>query len=205
MRAAGCTPVEIMATRPRDVLRTLPDDPHLWELAAGAMADGGHPANIIAAHLVAHAPSADAFAAGLTAVTEPTDALAVAASSHAHPDQLAATSEALGLSPTDTALALGGIADDVTVLDTLVRRCDGDRDAAASVAADTGLSETAITSWAQPAALATVTPIRSSLDLDTNALLAALPPPGPSREHSAVAQLDALTHGIEPTSLETAP
>ena len=29
MRSAGCTPVEIIATRPRDVLRSLPDDPHL--------------------------------------------------------------------------------------------------------------------------------------------------------------------------------
>lgn len=205
MRAAGCTPVDIMATRPRDVLRTLPDDPHLWELAAGAMADGGHSTTTIAAHLVAHAPTPDAFAAGLVAVTEPAETLTVAASNHAHPDQLAVASEALGLSPADTATALAGIAADDTVLDTLVRRCDGDRDAVTAIAGDAGISETAIASWARPAALATVTPIRSSLDLDTSALLDALPPPGPSREHDPVTQLEALTAGIEPANLEPTP
>lgn len=75
MRDAGCTATEIMATRPREILRALPEDPHLWELAAGTMAAAGHGPNIVAGHLVAHAPTLDAFAAGIAAGIDDRDTI----------------------------------------------------------------------------------------------------------------------------------
>lgn len=205
MRTAGCTAAEIMAVRTRDVLRTLPDDPHVWSLAAGAMADGGHSFSTIVSHLVAHAPTPDAFAAGIATVADGPDALVAVAAQRAQPDQLAAASEVLSLSPADTAQLLVGVADDRTVLDTLTVRCDGDRVQAADLADGAGMAETAIDAWRNPTPVATVTPIRAGLDLDTSALLDALPTPGPSRETDPLAPLDALVGGIEPSTMEPAP
>jgi len=205
MREAGCTPVEIMAARPRDVLRTLPEDPHLWVLAAGTMAVAGHPTSTVVRHLVAHAPSPDAFAAGLSAVADADDGLAIAAREHAHPDQLAAASEVYGLSPTDTGALLAGVAPAGVVLDTLTARCGGDTATTTRIATDTGISQADIDNWTQPAAPASVTAIRVGVDADTASLLASLPPPGPATENDPVRLLDALEPGIEPTVLEPAP
>lgn len=66
MRSAGCSVDEILNIRPKDILRALPDDPRTWELAAGTMAQTT-PLPRVVSHLVAHAPSAQAFAAGLAA------------------------------------------------------------------------------------------------------------------------------------------
>lgn len=202
MREAGCTPVEIMAARPRDVLRSLPAEPHLWELAAGTMATAGHSTSVVARHLVAHAPTPDAFAAGLAVVADPADGLAVAARSNAHPDQLAAASEVYGLSPADTATALAGITSPDALLDTLRVRCDGDIGAAAAIATSAGVTQPDIDAWLHPTPPSPVSPIRSGIDLDTVALLAALPPPGPAFETDPIHLLDTLTTGIEPTTLE---
>ena len=205
MREAGCTPVEIMAARPRDVLRTLPDDPHLWELAAGTMAVAGHPTTTVVRHLVAHAPTPDTFAAGLVAVADADDGLAIAAREHAHPDQLAAASEVYGLSPADTGALLAGGTPAGVVLDTLTARCGGDTATAARIATDTGIGQADIDSWAQPTAPPAVTAIRTVVDADTASLLASLPPPGPATETDPVRLLDTLEPGIEPTILEPAP
>ncbi|MGH9228319.1 MAG: hypothetical protein ACRD07_06215 [Acidimicrobiales bacterium] len=204
MRDAGCNAVEIMASRPRDVLRTLPDDPHLWELAAGTMATAGHPTSAIARHLVAHAPTVDAFAAGLTVIAEPPDGLAVAARCQAQADQLAAASEGYGLSPLETASLLTGVTPPSVVLDTVAARCDGDTDSAVAIATQAGLGPTDIDTWRNPTPPATVTPIRTVTEVDTAALLAALPPPGPSVETNPVRLLDTLTARMEP-SLEPTP
>jgi hypothetical protein len=205
MRDGGCTAVEIMAGRPRDVLRTLPDDPQLWELAAGTMATAGHPTSAIARHLVAHAPTVDAFAAGLTVIAEPPDGLAVAARCQAQADQLAAASEGYGLSPLETASLLTGVTPPSVVLDTLTTRCDGDTDSAVAMATQAGLGPTDIDTWRNPAPPATVTPIRTGTEVDTAALLAALPPPGPPVETDPVRLLDTLTAGMEPTLEPTTP
>lgn len=205
MRTAGCTPVEIMAVRPRDVLRTLPDDPRLWELAAGTMGTAGHPTTVIVGHLVAHAPTADAFAAGLLAVTDQSDGLIVAARCHAHADQLAAASEALGHSPADAANMLANVADDRVVLEALALRCDGDRDATVTLARAAGLDAAAVDGCLEPVSIATVTPIRRSVDQDAAALLERLPPPGPPLETDSLTALNTLLAGIEPTTLEPAP
>jgi hypothetical protein len=204
MRTAGCTPTEIMAVRPRDVLRTLPDDPRLWELAAGSMATAGHPTSTIVDHLVAHAPTPNAFTTGLLTVVEPDEALVVAARRHAHPDQLAAVSEAVGLSPADTATALTTKVDDHALLDVLNIRCEGDTISATQIATEAGVERAAVDSWLHPAALTNVTPIRSSIDIDSAALLERLPPAGPATFDDHTRVLDTLMLNVETAGLEPA-
>lgn len=203
MRAAGCTPVEIMAVRPRDVLRTLPDDPRLWELAAGSMATAGHPTSVIVDHLVAHAPTPDAFVTGLLTVVEADDALAVAATRRAHPDQLAAVSEAAGLSPADTATTLAVTAEATVVLDVVALRCGGDRKAAAGIATDTGIAAGTVASWLEPAA-SNVIALRGGVDIDMSALMERLPAAGAVVSDDPIRSLDTLSLTIDPTGLEPA-
>ncbi|MFP5325943.1 MAG: hypothetical protein ACLGHT_00500, partial [Acidimicrobiia bacterium] len=201
MRDAGCTPTEVMAARPRDILRALPDHPHLWELAAGTMAGAGHRPHVVAAHLVAHAPTLDAFAAALSVgIDDPDAGLASAARAGATGNQLAAASEAYGLTPAQAAAALhdAGVVTDV-VLDTLDARCDHDTDTVTTIAGDLGITGEAISVWQHPSPVASIT---STGDRDdAAALLAVLPPPGPSVETDPVRLLDDLP-GIEPSILE---
>ncbi len=204
MRTAGCTPTEIMTVRPRDVLRTLPDDPRLWELAAGSMATAGHPSSTIVDHLVAHAPTPSTFTTGLLTIVEPDEALAAATRRHAHPDHLAAVSEAVGLSPADTATALATKVDDHVLLDVLNIRCDGDTSSATQLATAAGIEHAAVDSWLHPAALTNVSPIRSSIDFDSAALLDRVPPAGPATFDGPIRSLDALMLNVEPAGLEPA-
>ena len=205
MRAAGCSPVEIMASRPREVLRTLPDDPHLWELAAGTMATAGHSPSVVVSHLVAHAPTSDAFAAGITtAIDDPTAGIAIAVSNRAHADQLAAISEAYGLSPAECATILvdHGCTDGV-VLDALVIRCDGSVDSATDLAIRAGIETSAIDAWLDPVVPAPA-PIHrwGGLDLgDAEELLAVLPPPSTAADRGLlVAELGSVeAPTLEPT------
>ena len=203
MRDAGCTATEIMATRPRDILRALPEDPHLWELAAGTMA-AGHGPNIIAGHLVAHAPTLDAFAAGIAAgIDDPTTGLTLAARHGATGDQLAAASEAYGLSPTETATVLVDAGTQPgLVLDTLDARCDHDTDTALTIAGGAGIDHAAIEAWRHPTPIAPIASISTAVGADNAAaLLAVLPPPGPSVELDPTRLLDTLT-GVESPHLE---
>ncbi|MGQ0433076.1 MAG: hypothetical protein ACT452_11800 [Microthrixaceae bacterium] len=201
MRDAGCTPVEIMAARPRDILRALPEDPHLWELAAGTMAGAGHRPHAIAAHLVAHAPTLDAFAAGITVGIDNADlGLPTAARFGATGDQLAAASEAYGLSPTQAAGAIrsAGLPDEL-ILDMLDARCDHDPDVTEAIATELGISTDSIHAWRHPAPIPAITSIGDGND--AVALLAVLPPPGPSVEVDPIRLLDALPV-LEPSLLE---
>ena len=203
MRDAGCTPTEVMAARPRDILQALPDDPHLWELAAGTMASAGHRPHVVAAHLVTHAPTLEAFAAALPiGIDDPDHGLTTAARVGATGDQLAAASEAYGLTPAQAAAALhdAGITPEV-VLDTLDARCDHDTDTTVVVAQGLGISGETIASWQHPARVAAIASIGDRDD--AAALLAALPAPGPSVETDPIRLLDTLP-GIEPSILEPA-
>ena len=203
MRDAGCTPVEIMAARPRDILRALPEDPQLWELAAGTMATAGHRPQVIAAHLVAHAPTLDAFAAGLTVgIDDPATGLITASRCAATGHQLAAASEAYGLSPAQTASTLhtASAAPEV-VLDAIDARCDHDLNTMAEIATDVGIGADAIDTWLHPAP-STPLPSVGGHD-DAAALLAVLPPPGPSAEIDHVHLLDTVPEP-EPSLLEPA-
>ena len=128
MRAANCDASEILAVRPGPLLAALPTDPETWDLAGGTMTTVGHSAQDVVAHLATHAPNADCFAAGVAAaIDDPTTALRLAARFGIPVEGVVATSERYGLSPLETANALGnsGASTDLTVA-TLLARCDGD-------------------------------------------------------------------------------
>jgi hypothetical protein len=125
LRAAGCSPVEMLAVSPREELRRLDTREHTWELAAPTLLEAGYSLADTVAHLAAHAPTPATFAAGVTAIIDqPVDAFALAAR-HATIEDLSTLSERYGLSPTDTAtaLALAGVAAGAAV-GVLDLRCD---------------------------------------------------------------------------------
>lgn len=183
MREAGCTTREIMASRPRDVLRSLPEDAHLWELAAITMTNAGHDPTTVVSHLVGHAPTPDAFAAGLTAAVEsPVEGLGLASQRQASVEQLAATSLAYGLSPATTGHVLveAGVSTG-DLLDVLKGRGDGDIAAVAATGAAVGIDPAEITVWqtAHQTPVTLTDPPGTLLGpAETQALLASLPPPG---------------------------
>lgn len=164
------------------------------------MTTAGHRPQVIAAHLVAHAPTLDAFAAGLTVgIDDPDTGLSTAARCAATGHQLAAASEAYGLSPAQTANTLhtASAAPEV-VLDAIDARCDHDLDALTEIATDIGMGTDTIDAWLHPAP----TTLPSVGDHDNAAaLLAALPPPGPSAEIDPVHLLDTVPEP-EPSLLE---
>jgi hypothetical protein len=168
------------------------------------MATAGHPTTSIVDHLVAHAPTPEAFTTGLITVVEYDEALTIAASRRAHPDQLAAVSEAAGLSPVDTATALAAKVNDHIVLDVINIRCDGDTEAVATTATGAGIDSSTVQSWLHPPAPGTVTPIRSAIDLDAAALLDRLPAAGATSVDDSIRSLDALMLNIDSAGLEPA-
>ena len=128
MRAAGCSATEILALRPDAVLRTLPPETHLWELAATTMATAGHSPPVIVGHLREHAPTAELFAAALaTAIDDPAIGLGLASRLRAQPGFIAAASERYGLTPAETAGILRAEnAPTSQALAVLGHRCDFD-------------------------------------------------------------------------------
>lgn len=208
MRVAGCTPVEIMAARPREVLRTLPTDPDLWGLAAGTMHTAGHPPATIASHLAAYAATPDAFANGITTIADEDAAAAVtlAARAHAPAEHVAAVAAVYDLSPLDTLVhAAVGPAD--TALDAATIVADGDRTAVEALAPQAGIAPADIDAWRAGPPATTVTPIRGiDHHIDADALLAALPAPTPTTGTNPLDRLDALSaQGVEPPTLEPTP
>ena len=65
LRAAGCTPVEMLAAAPREELRRLDQREHTWELAAPTLVEAGYTIAEAVRHLAAHAPTPETFAAGV--------------------------------------------------------------------------------------------------------------------------------------------
>lgn len=181
MRAGGCSAAEILETRPVEVLPELPADPRVWELAAGSMATAGYWTDEIIDHLAAHAPSSEAFTQGLLIVVDEDEALTSSARRGVGPHLLAAVSEAVGLSPTDTGWALRPICSSHVIIDVLVERCDGDTAAAAEIAGTCNIGASA-------SRVASV----SSFDAEILVLLDRLPPPGASSVDDPIRALDTL-------------
>jgi hypothetical protein len=204
MRAAGCTPAEVMATRPRDVLRTLPTDPEIWAAAALTMVDGGHHTPAIVSHLVAHAPTTDAFAHALSAVAEdPAEGITTAIRYGAQPDHLAAAAEAYSLTPVQAATLLtdAGATAQVTV-ETVHALCDHDLDLTAQVAGPTlNLDPRHVTDLLDTTGAAMPT-IESPDPTDTNSLLAHLPDPEPATDLNSDSLLALLP---QPDALDAQP
>ncbi|MCB0993057.1 MAG: hypothetical protein KDB16_18915, partial [Acidimicrobiales bacterium] len=137
-------------------------------------------------------------------VVEPDEALTIAASRRAHPDQLAAVSEAAGLSPADTATALATRVNDHIVLDVINIRCDGDTESVATTAKGAGIDSSTVQSWLHTPAPGNVTPIRTAIDIDSAALLDRLPPAGATSVDDPIRSLDALMLNIDSAGLEPA-
>ncbi len=188
MRAAGCTAAEIIATRPAETLHELPPDPRAWELAAGSMATVGYSTDEIVDHLVAHAPTPEAFTLALLTVIESADALDIAARHQADSAALAAVSEAVGVSPADTANALRDATSTETMIEVLTTRCDGDTIAAAQLVAACGVDGNVVDNrvWRRPLGTG------STLDAEIAVLLDRLPPAGPSHVDDPIRALDTL-------------
>jgi hypothetical protein len=184
MRSAGCSPAEIMAVRPREVLRALPDDPEIWASAALTMVDGGHPTPVIVSHLVAHAPTTSSFATAVVAVAEdPVEGIAVAVRYGAQADHLAATADAYDLEPPQALAVLtdAGATQQVTV-EALHRLCDHDLDHTTTVTAGAlGLDHHQIADLLDHTG-GPVLPIPAAVTTTASAdsLLDHIPPPEPS-------------------------
>ena len=193
-REAGCTPVEMLAAAPREELRRLDAREHTWTLAGPALLEAGFSMAQAVEHLAAHSPTPACFAAGVTTIVDaPVDAFALA-SRRAEVADLVALSERYGLSPEETAAALGsaGIGG-TSALEVLVTRCDGDPELA------TALVDAHI------AAAPTVADVVRPIDLsDDDSLIAALGPP----DTTTAAGLDwdsldaALQAACEPAGIE---
>jgi hypothetical protein len=127
LRDAGCTPAELLAAHPREVLRSLDARPHTWELAAATLIETGMTAEAAVRQLAAHAPTPDAFAVAVFTIVEDPIAAYAYSARHAQPDDLAALGEQYGLDP-DTAAQL--LADagthPTTAIEALTIACDGD-------------------------------------------------------------------------------
>ena len=110
-----------------------------------------------------------------------------------------------GLSPAETATLLVDAGTQTgLVLDTLDARCDHDTDTALTIADGAGIDQASIQAWLNPDPI----PARAVASIGTGvgagdaaALLAVLPPPGPSVELDSIRLLDTFA-GIEPNRLE---
>jgi hypothetical protein len=134
MREAGCTPAELLATHPRQILGTLDTSPDTWTRAAVTMIEHGYPPVTVARHLTNYAPNPDVFALAMTAIVEdPADGFAYCAR-RSDPDQLARLGQHYGLTPHELAAVLDSAgADPATILDTITLAVDGDTALADSI------------------------------------------------------------------------
>jgi hypothetical protein len=190
LRDAGCTPAEMLASHPREVLRSLDARPHTWELAAATLLESGMPADAAVRQLAAHAPTPDAFALAVQTIVEDPIAAYAYSARHAQADDLAALGERYGLDP-DTAAQL--LADagthPTTAFEALTIACDGDT--------------TVVAALAERHFNQSVTLIAPVIDLTTGAgLRAALPSPAATGIDALSTQLATLvTPNLEPPVL----
>ncbi len=192
LRAGGCTPVELLAAAPREILRRLDSREHTWTLTGPALLDAGYSPAAAVAHLAAHAPTPATFAAAVAAITDDPVAGMALAGRCAAVEDLAALSERYELSPDDTAsvLAAAGVAT-ATAVAVVSVRCDGDLDATCALAADRlGLAPTDTAALLEPDPITPITPavpLRASTEAER--LLDAIGPP----EVGATPGLDAAS------------
>jgi len=135
LRAAGCSPVEMLAASPREELRRLDTREQTWVNVGPTLLEAGYTEAEAVAHLAAHAPTPSTFAAAVEAVVEnPWQALALAVP-RAQPDDLAALTERFEMSPSDTAAVLAAVGAPLSTAVSVVGiRCDDDREATCEIA-----------------------------------------------------------------------
>jgi hypothetical protein len=136
LRAAGCSPVEMLAVAPREELRRLDAREHTWELAAPTLVEAGYTVAEAVRHLAAHAPTPETFAAGVTVLVDsPVEAFSLTGR-HAQVEDLARLSERYGLDPAETAAVVAAACVPVDKAANVIgQRCAGDTDMTAELAA----------------------------------------------------------------------
>jgi hypothetical protein len=148
LREAGCTPAELLAAAPREMLRALDRRESTWVRVGPSLLEAGYSEAEAVAHLAAHAPTAETFAAGVTTIIDdPVTALAYAAR-RAGAEDLAVLTERYGLSPVEAtaAFAAAGVPTGCAV-EAVHLRCDHDIDATFELAVDVlGVSGDLVTS-----------------------------------------------------------
>jgi hypothetical protein len=171
LRAAGCTPVELLAAAPREMLHSLDRRESTWERVGPSLLEAGYSDTEAVAHLAAHAPTPETFAAGVTSIVEdPAVALAYAAR-RASGEDLAALTERYGLTPAEAAIAFAaaGVAS-ARAVDAVHLRCDQDVDATYELALGVlgvgGDIVTAVLAGDVPAAVALSSSRAPELDVD---------------------------------------
>jgi hypothetical protein len=134
LRAAGCSPAEMLAVAPREELRRLDQREHTWELAAPTLIESGYTIAEAVRHLAAHAPTPETFAAGVAVLVDaPVEAFSLAGR-HAQVEDLAALSERYGLDPNETAATVAAACVPVDrAVGVIALRCSGEGDATASL------------------------------------------------------------------------
>ena len=135
LRAAGCTPVELLAAAPRETLRSLDTRESTWQRVGPSLLEAGYNEAQAVAHLAAHAPTPETFAVGVTTIVDdPLTAFAYSAR-RAGAEDLAVLSERYGLAPAEAAavFASAGVALD-RAIEAVHLRCDHDVDATYEIA-----------------------------------------------------------------------
>ena len=190
LRDAGCTPAEMLASHPREVLRSLDARPHTWELAAATLLESGMPVDGAVRQLAAHAPTPEAFAVAVHTIVEDPIAAYAYSARHAQADDLAALGERYGLDPDTAAQLLADAgAHPSTAVEALTIACSGDT---ATVDALTERHFNQLSTLTAPA-----------IDLTTGAgLRAALPSPIATGADDLAAQLaNLVAPALEPPVL----
>ena len=175
MRAAGCSPAEILAVAPREELRRLDTREQTWMLAGPSLLEAGYSIAAAVTHLVAHAPTPETFAAGVSAIVDrAVDAFALGKA--ARSEDLAALSERYELSPAETASTMFASGVEASkAFEVLTTRCDGDLDAALEIATVAYIDAASVVG-----VKARAVPTSSERLLDNAALREAIGKPDPS-------------------------
>jgi hypothetical protein len=127
LQSAGCSPAELLASYPREVLRSLDARPHTWETAATTMIESGTSMAGVIRHLAAHAPTPESFATGVATICDRPEIAFAHSARHAQPDDLAALGSIYELEPATTAQLLADAGTHpATAYETLVVACEGD-------------------------------------------------------------------------------
>jgi hypothetical protein len=175
LRAAGCTPIEMLSAAPREELRRLDSREQTWVAVAPTLLEAGYSVAQAVEHLAAHAPTPEAFAAGVTTIIDsPLEAFTFAARRVGGGD-LAVLSERYELSPIETAKMLAvACVPSHTAAQAVLLRCDGELEVAAEMCERfLGLSDTQTRALLSNELTNAIVPIGAAADHDLDQLTAA--------------------------------
>ncbi|MGE3588276.1 MAG: hypothetical protein AB7L17_11175 [Ilumatobacteraceae bacterium] len=130
LRAAGCTPTELLAAAPRETLRSLDSRESTWERVGPSLLEAGYTVGEAVAHIAAHAPTPQTFVAGVVTLVDDASTAFALSARRAGPEDLAALSERYGFDPRETARVLASASVPIDrAIETVHLRCDHDVEA----------------------------------------------------------------------------